>query len=88
MQKVIVNVGKSKNSKSLVYGKYHEKEDLTKRTCYKYSLMKCVGLNEESSTLVKRDSRWKTYNNHVQHEIRALWGRMNSGMKTCICEGV
>ena len=78
---------KRKKPKISLFGKSHERPDLTIRTGYAYNIMRLVGLDEERTSISKRALWWKTYNVHVHHEIRQLRGRMNSGMKLCISEG-
>jgi len=78
---------KKKNSKNLVFGKCHERPDLTKTSGYEYAIMDLVGLNDDKATLVKRALYWKTYNNYIHKEIRELRGRVNAAIKRCILEG-
>ena len=78
---------KKNNSKNLVFGKCHERPDLTKTSGYEYAIMDLVGLNDDKATLVKRALYWKTYNNYIHKEIRELRGRVNAAIKRCILEG-
>ena len=49
---VITNSRKRNNTKKIVYGKCHDRVDLTKRTRYEHSLMKLMRLTEDDSSLV------------------------------------
>ena len=68
----------------MVFGKCHERPDLTKKYGYEYVIMNLVGLNDDKATLVKRALHWKTYNHNIHKEIRELRGRVNVAMKRCI----
>lgn len=81
------NDNKSRQLKNLIFGKCHERPDLTRLAGYEYQILKLVGLSEEDSSLARRALWWKTYNNYVHQEIRQLRGRMNAGIKTSITEG-
>ena len=78
---------KSQNLKKLIFGKCHERPDLTRLSGYECEILKLVGLNREDTSLSRRALWWKTYNAYVHQEIRQLRGRMNSGMKLSITEG-
>ena len=67
-----------------MFGKCHERPDLTRLSGYEYQILKLVGLSEEDTSLVRRALWWKTYNMYVHQEIRQLRGRMNAGIKTSI----
>ena len=77
---------KKSNSKNLVFGKCHERTDLTKTSGYEYAVMNLVGLDDDKATLVKRALYWKPYNNFIHKEIRELRGRANAAIKRCILE--
>ena len=78
---------RKKRCKDLVYGKCHERPDLTKTTGYECEIMRLVNLTSENSSVVTRALWWKTYNPYIHHEIRQLRGRMNACMKACITDG-
>jgi len=78
---------KSRRLKNLMFGKCHERPDLTRLLGYEYEILKLVGLGEEDTSLVRRALWWKTYNIYVHQEIRQLRGRMNAGIKTSISQG-
>ena len=78
---------KSRRLKNLMFGKCHERPDLTRLFGYEYEILKLVGLGEEDTSLVRRALWWKTYNIYVHQEIRQLRGRMNAGIKTSISQG-
>ena len=78
---------KSRQLKNLMYGKCHERPDLTKLSGYECQILKMVGLSTESTSLSRRALWWKTYNIYVHQEIRQLRGRMNAAIKASITEG-
>ena len=49
------NTFEKKKAKSRLYGKSHEKSDLTKRVGYKYNIMKLVGYDENKKSLTDRE---------------------------------
>ena len=53
------------NAKILLYGKCHEKVDLSKRIGYEYNIMKLVEYDENTRSLLDRAFWWKSYNEHV-----------------------
>ena len=78
---------KTRQMKKLLFGKCHERPDLTKLTGYECQILKMVGLSEENASLTRRALWWKTYNIYVHQEIRQLRGRMNSNLKSSVTEG-
>ena len=78
---------KSRRLKNLMFGRCHERPDLTRLSGYEYQILKLVGLSEEDTSLVRRALWWKTYNMYVHQEIRQLRGRMNAGIKISIAQG-
>ena len=78
---------KTRQLKNLMFGKCHERPDLTRQSGYECQILKMVGLDEHDTTLVRRALWWKTYNSYIHQEIRQLRGRMNAGIKTSIAEG-
>ena len=78
---------KSKQLKHLLFGKCHERPDLTMLTGYECQILRMVGLSEEDTSVTRRALWWKTYNTYVHQEIRQLRGRMNAGIKTAISQG-
>lgn len=78
---------KSRQLKNLMFGKCHERPDLTRQSGYECQILKMVGLDEHDTSLVRRALWWKTYNSYIHQEIRQLRGRMNAGIKTSIAEG-
>ena len=78
---------KTKRLKNLVYGKCHERPDLTRLSGYECEILKLVGLGNKDTSVIRRALWWKTYNNYVHHEIRQLRGRMNTAIKSSISEG-
>ena len=81
------NPFEKKKAKIKLYGKSHEKADLSKRIGYEYHVMKLVGYDENKRSLTDRALWWKTYNIHVIEEIRQLRGRVSTGMKKNIIKG-
>ena len=79
---------KTRQLKNLMFGKCHERPDLTRQSGYECHILKMVGLDEHDTTLVRRALWWKTYNSYIHQEIRQLRGRMNAGIKTSIAEGI
>ena len=79
---------KSKPLKNLMFGKCHERPDLTKLSGYECQILRMIGMSEKHTSLTKRTLWWKTYNTYVHHEIRQLRGRMNAGIKLSITEGM
>ena len=79
---------KSRQFKKLLFGKCHERPDLTKSTGYECKIMRLVGLTNENSSITTRALWWKTYNTYVHQEIRQLRGRMNAGIKLSITQGM
>ena len=78
------NPFEKKNAKIRLYGKSHEKADLSKRIGYEYNIMKLVGYDENNRSLTDRSLWWKAYNEHVIEEIRQLRGHVSTGMKNNI----
>ena len=78
---------RSKRCKELVYGRCHERPDLTKSTGYECEILRLVGYTNENSSITTRALWWKTYNTYIHHEIRQLRGRMNACMKASITDG-
>ena len=78
---------RSRQLKNLMFGKCHERPDLTRQSGYENQILKLVGLGEHDTSFVKRALWWKTYNNYIHQEIRQLRGRMNAGIKSSISEG-
>ena len=78
---------KSRKLKQLLYGKCHERPDLTRLSGYECQILRMVGLGEGDTSLSSRALWWKTYNTYVHLEIRQMRGRMNSAMKSSISEG-
>ena len=81
------NRKKAKRKQIDLFGKSHERPDLTIRNGYAYNIMRFVGLDKERTSITRRALWWKTYNVHVHQEIRQLRGRMNAAMKNCISKG-
>ena len=79
---------KSIQLKNLLFGKCHERPDLTKLSGYEYQILRMVGLSHEDTSLTRRALWWKTYNTYVHQEIRQLRGRMNAGIKLSIIQGM
>ena len=73
--------------KNLLFGKCHERPDLTMLMGYECQILRMVGLSEEDTSVTGRSLWWKTYNTYVHQEIRQLRGRMNAGIKTAISQG-
>ena len=78
---------KTKKANQLLFGKCHERPDLTKLTGYECQILRMVGLSEIDATIIKQALWWKTYNSQVHKEIRQMRGRMNAAMKTSIRQG-
>ena len=78
---------KSKQLKHLLFGKCHERPDLTILTGYECQILRMIGLSEENTSVTRRALWWKTYNTYVHQEIRQLRGRMNAGIKAAISQG-
>lgn len=78
---------KARQIKKLLFGKCHERPDLTKLTGYECQILKMVGLSEDNASLTRRALWWKTYNTYVHQEIRQLRGRMNANLKSSVIEG-
>ena len=70
-----------------MFGKCHERPDLTKLTGYECQILRMVGMSQEDASLTRRALWWKTYNIYV-HQIRQLQGRMNAGIKLSITQGM
>ena len=67
-----------------LYGKIHEKADLTERIGYEYYVMKLLGNDENKRSLTDIALWWKNYNIHVIEEIRQLRGGVSFGIKNII----
>ena len=78
---------KSRQLKQLLFGKCHERPDLTILTGYESQILRMVGLSKENTSVTRRALWWKTYNTYVHQEIRQLRGRMNAGIKLAISQG-
>ena len=78
---------KSRQLKKLLFGKCHERPDLTMPSGYECQILRMVGLSEEDTSVSRRALWWKTYNTYVHQEIRQLRGRMNAGIKISISQG-
>ena len=78
---------KSKQLKNLLFGKCHERPDLTKLSGYECQILRMVGMSHEDTSLTSA-LWWKTYNTYVHQEIRQLRGRMNAGIKLSITQGM
>ena len=78
---------KSRQLKQLLFGKCHERPDLTILTGYECQILRMVGLSEENTSVTRHALWWKTYNSYVHQEIRQLRGRMNAGIKLAISQG-
>ena len=68
------NPFEKQNTKIWLYGKSHEKADLSKRTGYEHNIMKLVGHDENNQSLTDRALWWKTYNIHVIKKLDSLEG--------------
>ena len=79
---------KSRQLKNLLFGKCHERPDLTRLSGYECQILRMVGLSEGDTSLTRRALWWKTYNTYVHQEIRQLRGRMNAGIKLSITQGM
>ena len=78
---------RGKRMKLNLFGKSHERPDLTCKNGYEYNIMRLVGLDEGRTSILKQALWWKTYNVHIHYEIKQLRGRMNCAMKQCLSEG-
>ena len=85
--KVSSNQMEKKSAKLLLFGKSHEKADLTKRHGYEYNIMKLSGYDEDNRSITDRTLWWKTYNDHVIEEIQQIRGRMSAGIKASCTQG-
>ena len=81
------NQMEKKSAKLLLFGKSHEKADLTKRHGYEYNIMKLSGYDEDNRSITGRTLWWKTYNDHIIEEIRQLRGRMSGGIEASCTQG-
>ena len=61
---------KSRQLKNLMFGKCHERPDLTRQSGYECQILKMVGLDECDTSLVRRTLWWKTYNSYIHQEIQ------------------
>ena len=79
---------KSRQLKKLLFGKCHERPDLTRQSGYECQILRIVGMSYEDTSITRRALWWKTYNTYVHQEIRQLRGRMNAGIKLSIMQGM
>ena len=78
---------KAKKKQQLLFGMCHERPDLTKLDGYECTILRLVGMNENSTSITAQALWWKTYNGFVHQEIRQMRGRMNNAMKVAITQG-
>ena len=81
------NEMEKKSKKILLFGKSHEKADLTKKHGYEYQIMRLSGYDEDNWSITDRTLWWKTYNDHAIDEVRQLRGRMSGGLKGSFLQG-
>ena len=79
---------KSRQLKKLLFGKCHERPDLTRQSGYECQILRMVGMSQQDTSITRRALWWKTYNTYVHQEIRQLRGRMNAGIKLSIIQGM